>query len=69
MTEYVVGWGGLALVNAALANIDGRSPLKYFLGSAFLGPFVTLILAATRQDKGGGVRQVDIWKGREHNGS
>ena len=37
MTEYFVGWGGLALINAALANLDGRSPLKYFLGSLVLG--------------------------------
>ena len=65
MTEYFVGWGGLALINAALANIDRRSPLKYFLGSVFLGPIVTMILAATREDSGGGLRQVDVWKGRE----
>ncbi len=25
MTHYFVGWGGLALINAALANLDGRS--------------------------------------------
>ena len=49
MVEYFVGWGGLALINAALANIDRRSPLKYFLGSMFLGPIVTIILAATRE--------------------
>ena len=65
MTEYFVGWGGLALINAALANIDRRSPLKYFLGSVFLGPIVTIILAATREDSGGGLRQVDVWRGRE----
>ena len=34
-TGYVLGWGSLALINAALANIDGRGPLKYFLGSWF----------------------------------
>jgi len=65
MTEYFVGWGGLAIINAALANIDRRSPLKYFLGSVFLGPIVTIILAATREDRGGGLRQVDVRKGRE----
>lgn len=64
MTEYFVGWGGLALMNAAVANVDGRSPLKYFLGSIFLGPLVTLILAATREEKGGKLRQADLWKGR-----
>jgi hypothetical protein len=65
MTGYFVGWGGLALINAALANIDRRSPLKYFLGSLFLGPIVTMILAGTREDERGALRQVDVWKGRE----
>ena len=58
-TRYVLGWGSLALINAALANIDGRSPLKYFLGSLFVGPIITLILAVTRADKGEALRQVD----------
>ena len=47
MDEYALGWGSLALVNAALANAAGRGPLKYFLGSLFLGPIITIILAAT----------------------
>ncbi len=64
MSEYVVGWGSLALLNAALANMDGRGPLKYFLGSLFLGPIVTIILAATTEDPGGQLRQVDLWRGR-----
>jgi hypothetical protein len=46
MDTFVVGWGGLALINAALANIDRRGPLKYFLGSLFVGPFITILLAA-----------------------
>jgi hypothetical protein len=49
MDVYFVGWGGLALINAALANIARRSPLKYFLGSLCLGPIVTVILAATHE--------------------
>lgn len=61
---YFVGWGGLALVNAALANIDGRSPLTYFFASALFGPFVTILLAATREDQRGDLRQVDLLKGR-----
>ena len=65
MTEYFVGWSGLALINAALANIDRRSPLKYFIGSVFLGPLVTVLLAATREDKWGDLRLVNVWKGRE----
>jgi hypothetical protein len=64
MSEYFVGWTGLALINAALANIDGRSPLKYFLGSVFLGPIITMILAATRESSAGGLKQVHLWKGR-----
>ncbi len=64
MGEYFVGWGGLALINAALANLDGRSPLKYFLGSVFLGPFITIVLAATRETGEGHLKQVDLWKGR-----
>jgi len=64
MSEYVVGWGSLALINAALASIDGRGALKYFLGSLFFGPFVTILIAATRQTDGGELRQVDLWKGR-----
>lgn len=63
MTEYFVGWGGLALVNAALANSGGRSPLQYFVGSLFFGPFVTLVLAATRETADGSLQQVDLLKG------
>jgi len=63
MGEYFVGWGGLALINAALANIDGRGPLKYFLGSVFLGPIVTVILAATKEDGNGNLKQVSLWTG------
>jgi hypothetical protein len=63
MDSYVVGWIGLAVINAALANLDGRGPLKYFLGSWFLGPVITLILASTREGPDGALRQVDLWKG------
>ena len=65
MGEYFIGWGGLALINAALANSDGRGPLKYFLGSLFLGPIITIILAATRDNGDGHLTQVDLWKGRQ----
>jgi hypothetical protein len=63
MTGYFVGWGGLALINAALANIGDRSPLKYFFASLFLGPIVTMVLAATKETADGSLQQVDIWKG------
>jgi hypothetical protein len=63
MTGYIVGWGGLALINAALANIGNRSPLKYFLASLFFGPIVTMVLAASRETADGSLEQADIWKG------
>ena len=64
MESYALGWGTLALINAALANLSGRSPLKYFLASLLLGPFVTMILAATREESGN-LRQVDLWRGHQ----
>jgi hypothetical protein len=63
--SFGVGWGGLAVINAALANIDGRGPLKYFLGSLLLGPFITILLAASREDDRGALKQVDLWSGRD----
>jgi len=63
--SFFVGWGGLALINAALANLGHRGPLKYFLGSLLLGPVITLLLAATREDAKGDLRQVDLWTGRD----
>ena len=63
--SFFVGWGGLALINAALANIDRRGPLKYFLGSLVLGPLITLMLATTHEDAAGHLRQVDLWTGRD----
>lgn len=50
MEQMYLGWGTLALINAALANIDGRSPLAYLFGSLLFGPLVTLILAVTKYD-------------------
>jgi len=61
---YFVGWGGLALINAAIANVGRRAPLKYFLVSLILGPIVTLVLAATREDERGHLRQIDLWSGK-----
>lgn len=42
--EYAVGWGTLALINAALAQTKNRSPLAWFLVSLFLGPIATLAI-------------------------
>ena len=41
---YAVGWGTLALLNAGLAHVKGRSRLSWFLLSLLLGPIATLIL-------------------------
>ena len=55
------------MINAALANNDARGPLKYFLGSLLLGPIVTVLLAVTKETGEGGLRQVDLWRGRGAN--
>ncbi|MCH8880050.1 MAG: hypothetical protein IID34_09220 [Planctomycetes bacterium] len=43
-SEYVVGWGTLALINAGIAQAKNRSGMAWFLGSLFLGPLATLII-------------------------
>ena len=43
--SYAVGWGSLALINANIAQLKGRSGLLWFLGSLLGGPVVTFILA------------------------
>ena len=45
-SEYAVGWGTLALLNAGLAQSKGKSGLLWGLLSLFLGPFATLILVS-----------------------
>ena len=45
-TEYVVGWGTLALINAGLAQGKGRSGLTWCLISLLLGPVATLAIVA-----------------------
>ena len=42
--EYFVGWGTLALINAALAQGKNRSGFNWFLLSLVLGPLATFIL-------------------------
>jgi len=42
--QYVVGWGTLALINAALAQGKNRTGFNWFLLSLVLGPLATLIL-------------------------
>jgi hypothetical protein len=45
--DYAVGWGTLALINAALAQSKGRSRGVWFLVSLFLGPIATLVIVIT----------------------
>ena len=41
---WFVGWGTLALINAALAQGKNRSGLLWFLLSLLLGPIATFII-------------------------
>lgn len=41
---YFVGWGTLALINAALGQAKGRSGLLWFVISLILGPIATLLI-------------------------
>ena len=43
--SYAVGWGSLALINANIAQLKGRSGLAWFFGSLLAGPIVTFLLA------------------------
>ena len=45
-TNYAVGWGTLALLNAGLAQSKRRSGLAWFLLSLLLGPIATFFLVA-----------------------
>ena len=45
------GWGTLSLINAGLAQLQGRSGLIWFLVSLFLGPLATLLLVLTYEKK------------------
>ena len=47
----------------ALATASVRGSLKYFIGSLFLGPIITFILAATYEDSQGRLRFSELWKG------
>lgn len=41
---WFVGWGTLALINAALAQGKNRSGLNWFGASLFLGPVATFLV-------------------------
>ncbi|HET6681347.1 MAG TPA: hypothetical protein VFG84_09100 [Gemmatimonadaceae bacterium] len=44
-SSYAVGWGALALINANIAQLKGRTGINWFVVSLFLGPLATFILA------------------------
>jgi hypothetical protein len=48
--DYAVGWGSLALINAALAQGRRRSGVNWFLLSLLLGPVATFLLVAFYND-------------------
>jgi uncharacterized membrane protein YtjA (UPF0391 family) len=51
-SEYYIGWGTLALINAGLAQAKHRSGLVWFVVSLFLGPIATfLIVVLDREAK------------------
>jgi hypothetical protein len=43
-TEFFVGWGTLALINAGLAQSKQRNGLLWWLFSLFIGPIATLLI-------------------------
>ena len=43
-TDYAIGWGTLALINAGLAQGKRRSGFAWFFVSLFLGPVATLLI-------------------------
>ena len=47
LDQYAVGWGTLALINANLAQLKGRSGFWWFIGSLIGGPVATFLLALT----------------------
>ncbi len=50
VNQYAVGWGALALINANIAQLKGRSGLWWFLGSLIAGPVATFFLAFVEKE-------------------
>jgi hypothetical protein len=50
-SEFVVGWGTLALINAGLAQSKSRSGFAWFIASVVLGPVATLIIVLLDSEK------------------
>lgn len=45
-TDYAIGWGTLALINAGIAQGKNRSGINWFLLSLLVGPIATFMLVA-----------------------
>ena len=54
-SQYFVGWGTLALLNAGVAQGKHRSGLNWFLLSLLLGPIATFVLVAFFDDRRGAI--------------
>lgn len=50
-SEFFVGIGTLALINAGLAETKNRSRLGWFLLSLILGPLATLLIVVLDRPK------------------
>jgi len=50
-TEYYVGWGTLALINAGLAQTKNRVGMLWFVISLFLGPLATFLVVVLDPQK------------------
>ncbi len=51
-SQYAIGWGTLALINAGLAQAKNRSGLAWFLISLLLGPIATFLIVVLEKGKG-----------------
>lgn len=51
LEEYAVGWGALALINANISQLKGRSGFRWFVGSLIGGPVITFLLALTDSER------------------
>lgn len=50
-SQYAIGWGTLALINAGLAQAKNRSGLAWFLVSLLLGPIATFLIVVLEAGK------------------
>ncbi len=50
-SQYAIGWGTLALINAGLAQSKNRSGLAWFLVSLLLGPIATFLIVVLEKGK------------------